>query len=53
MKLLCIIIVLLIMFLINYDKKEHFNHWKYIPIHYVNIKKRGFYRLDNIPILIY
>jgi len=49
-----ILIILLFIFLFNKKtkKSEYYTHWKYLPIHYMNSKKRGFYRVDYVPPII-
>ena len=35
------------------NKIERYNHWKYLPIHYINVNKTGYYRVDYIaPIVL-
>ena len=46
-----LLIIILLINIHNYSI-EHYNHWKYQPIHYMNSYKRGFYRVDYVPPII-
>ena len=53
MNLYFIILFTIILFnLYNKRPIEHYSHWKYLPIHYMNGYKRGFYRVDYVPPII-
>ena len=51
--ILIIILVILFYASLNSNKIENYSHRKYLPIHYINNRKRGFYRIDYLqPIIL-